>query len=456
MVATPIYVGQGVYVAGTGSNSCSPPAATLPGDLLIGYIHTANQAVPSTPSGWTAVGGDSPQGVGTAGAAGATRVTLFYRWATIPGGGSADDMTSGDSGDHQGFAIVAFRGVRRDGTNTPWDVTAGTTSGSSDTAVSVPGDTTTVDECLIFGIAAFDTDGANAQTVGWDNSGLTGITTGTGGSTAQGNGGGAHTFTARKATAGAFAATTATLTTATVDACIMLALAPSLAPWVLRRGTLDGQLGAATAAWPTHAAGDLGVVFVEHAVEPVAAPSGWTEIDSPGGSQGSAGTGTGIQAFWKVAASSSEAAFVASDVGDHQIVQMITLANADPTSPVDAADSAGNAASTTGTAPAVTTLGADRLIVAAIANGADVNSTATYSAWTNANLASIDELIDDTRTPGNGGGFGVAFGVKASAGSTGATTCTLSGSLATAGMTIAFRATAAAASGYGFPVLSIG
>ena len=48
--------------------------------------------------------------------------------------------------------------------------------------------------------------------------------------------------------------------------------------------------------------------------------------------------------------------------------------------------------------------------------------TANFSAWANVNLTALTEQVDNTTNVGNGGGIGVATGVKAEAGAYGNTT----------------------------------
>jgi hypothetical protein len=69
----------------------------------------------------------------------------------------------------------------------------------------------------------------------------------------------------------------------------------------------------------------------------------------------------------------------------------------------------------------------------------DAWSGMSYSGWTNANLTSVTERSDDVSLSGNGGAIGVATGVKAAAGSTGATTYTQGASGVKAMVTIALH-----------------
>ena len=83
----------------------------------------------------------------------------------------------------------------------------------------------------------------------------------------------------------------------------------------------------------------------------------------------------------------------------------------------------------------------DCLILIAIATGFDraTNATNEYSAFTNANLTSITEQIDNARIDGNGGTIGMASASYAGPGDYGATTATLANSALKAMMSVAIN-----------------
>ncbi len=76
-------------------------------------------------------------------------------------------------------------------------------------------------------------------------------------------------------------------------------------------------------------------------------------------------------------------------------------------------------------ASSITTTAASELFIVASARATD-DASAQYGAWTNSNITGFAEIFDAGTTLGNGGGFGIASGVKATAGATGITTATLS------------------------------
>lgn len=181
---------NGGAVEGVGTLSPAWPAHQA-GDIALLLVQTSNQVVTETTSGWVEVP-NSPQGIGTGGAADATRLTVFWKRAD-----SAAEANAGlsDSGDHQIAQIVTFRGCIA--TGNPWDVTAGDTSTSSAT-VTFPNVTTTVPNALLVCVYAWGNDSADPgvnQTGGWSGSstpltrrGLAGTVTGTGGGFAYGTG----------------------------------------------------------------------------------------------------------------------------------------------------------------------------------------------------------------------------------------------------------------------------
>src|SRR5216684_4119725 len=138
------FVSAGAVASSTGTITPALPANIANDDILLLFLETANQAITiPTPNGgtWTEVinaAQGSPQGTGTGGASGATRLTVF--WSRYNGTQGAP--TTSDSGDHQLGRILAFRGVIN--TGNPWDVTAGGVDAVSNTSGSIPGTTTTV------------------------------------------------------------------------------------------------------------------------------------------------------------------------------------------------------------------------------------------------------------------------------------------------------------------------
>lgn len=220
--AIPTFVAAGTTVSGTGNVTPGIPAGAQADDIFLLFASTPNQVV-AVPTGW-AEAADSPQGSGTAGAGASTRITVLWRRAT----GSDTAPTLTDNWDNIIAVILAFRGCIT--TGDPWDVTAGDT-GTSSTSVSVPGDTTTVADCLIVIACSHTTDSVSAtpQFSNWANADLANVTERIDASTDSGNGSGFGITTGEKASAGAYGATTATLATASAQGRMSIALKPESA-----------------------------------------------------------------------------------------------------------------------------------------------------------------------------------------------------------------------------------
>jgi len=214
-------------------------------------------------------------------------------------------------------------------------------------------------------------------------------------------------------------------------------------------GTAVNGTTAITVVWPTHQANDIGLLIIETANQAVTLGTNaadWTQVtNSPQGTGTAGGTAaTRLTVFWSRATSSAMGSVgvnVAS--GDHQSAQIITfrgvITSGNPWDSTPAGDVAATAA-TAVSIPGATTTVANTLVVAIVANATDT-TTAQTSGWTNADLSSLIEQADGNTSTGNGGGFGVATGVKAAAGAYSATTATLATSSVQGRMSIALRPT---------------
>jgi hypothetical protein len=140
-----------------------------------------------------------------------------------------DATTTSDSGNHQIGRIIGITAGTW-ATSGTFNVSAGGTASVGTTSVSVPGATTTVNNCLVIAMASGDlpdsttTNEFNTPA----NASLTGVTLQIADShaTGGGNGGAIMAITGVKATAGTYDATTATAVTSAVRGYISLAVAP--------------------------------------------------------------------------------------------------------------------------------------------------------------------------------------------------------------------------------------
>lgn len=213
----PVFQAAGTLEAGIAALPVPWPAHEQ-GDIALLFVQTANEAVTlSDAQGFVEVP-DSPQGTGVAGAAGSVRLAVFWCRAT------SDAMaapTVADSGNHQIARILTFRECVR--TGNPYDVTAGDT-GASNTAVTIPGDTTTRPDCLVLAIVADAIDLGGARFSGAANASLANLTELVDSGSTSGTGGGISVVAGSKTSAGAVNATTGTLSSASAQARMLIAL----------------------------------------------------------------------------------------------------------------------------------------------------------------------------------------------------------------------------------------
>jgi hypothetical protein len=200
-------------------------------------------------------------------------------------------------------------------------------------------------------------------------------------------------------------------------------------PIVVGVGAAVSGAAAVTAAYPaayTPVVNDVAVTFVEcHTTDTLTPPSGWALITAANASTGTAPTK--LSAIWRRVQAGDTAPSIA-DAGDHIVARMIVFRGCATTgNPWDViAQTTELTADTTVSIAALTTTKPNCLILAAFSTGQATTSTAGATAWANAALTSVTEQMDNWATAGTGGGFSMATGIKATAGSTGATTATLS------------------------------
>lgn len=204
----------------SGTTSCIPvlPAGTVANDILVMFIETLDSETP-TVSGWTQAP-NSPQSNATD----ATKLSVYYKRAA-----GGDATTTGGTTDHVSAVILGFSGIQI--TGSPWDVTAGSVDTTSNGSISIPGATTTRDNCDIIVALGMTRDAANtANFSGWTNSDLTGLTEQYDRTIATGTGGGIGIATATLPTHGAYGATTASMTSSQRKCMWTGALRPEVAP----------------------------------------------------------------------------------------------------------------------------------------------------------------------------------------------------------------------------------
>jgi hypothetical protein len=171
---------------------------------------------------------------------------------------------------------------------------------------------------------------------------------------------------------------------------------------------------------------DLLLMVIESANEPAAAPGIWLDVPSSPQGTGTAGAtdATRIKVLYRWYDGTTPDTTI-TDVGNHFIAQIFALRGVNKNSPFNAsAGSVKTTASTSATYPSVTTTEADCLVLLMEAHALPDSNSNDVSGYTNAALSSITEITDVNKNTGNGGGFSVASGIKAVAGSTGTSTST--------------------------------
>ena len=219
-------------------------------------------------------------------------------------------------------------------------------------------------------------------------------------------------------------------------------------PTFVAAGAVTSGTGTITPSLPVGiTTGDILLLFLETSNQAISISNQnngtWTAVtNSPQGTGTAAGTtGARLTVFWS-RYNGTQGAPTASDSGDHQMGRIIAIRGAVSTgNPWDVTAGGVEAASdTSGSIPGATTTVGNTLVVVAIASALpDATGTANFSSWTNANLASVTERTDNTVTAGNGGGLGVATGIKATAGAYGNTAVTLASSAYKGMMSVAIK-----------------
>lgn len=190
-------------------------------------------------------------------------------------------------------------------------------------------------------------------------------------------------------------------------------------------------------AWPgSQSAGDIGLLLIETFNGATVAASGWTELSSS--PVESSSFAHALHVLYKIAAGSDSSVSV-SGLLNHAIARILVFSGVDGTTPINATAQQAAEIGTSITLPSVTTDVADCAIVHVAGTGRDTTATTTFSAWTNANLASITEVADDTTGTAGGGGFGAAWGILAAAGASGTGACTQAVSIVWTAITVALK-----------------
>jgi hypothetical protein len=225
-VALPTVVAMGAVATAT-TGACTPAvhAGNVAGHIQLLWVEAANEPLNAI-TGFTRIGSSAVvQSTGLV-----TDLSVF--WKRSVGGDTAPSITSTPQ-DHLIARIIGVAGAVTSGS--PIHISATGLDNVADTAISIPGATTTVADCLIFAGFTTGADSPSSQLSGsFTNASLGSVTTQVNNWTNSGNGGGIACCSGTKATAGAYSATTATLTTANTAAMMSFAVqgAVAVAPMI--------------------------------------------------------------------------------------------------------------------------------------------------------------------------------------------------------------------------------
>jgi len=217
---------------------------------------------------------------------------------------------------------------------------------------------------------------------------------------------------------------------------LMVRYEGEVTPLLREAGVFTAGTGAITPPYPTGAnapaANDIAILVCESENQAISLSSaqGFVEIgDQANKAAGTAATdpASRLAVYWKRCVGEDVAPTVA-DSGDHTTGQIYLFAGCktegNPWN-VFAEGNDGGDNDKTGVIPGATTTVDNCLIFLICTSSWNFDSTYEFSAWTNANLANVQERGDYTATSGLGGGHGSATGWKIAAGAYGNTTVTL-------------------------------
>ena len=197
-------------------------------------------------------------------------------------------------------------------------------------------------------------------------------------------------------------------------------------------GAEQSGTGNLTVPWPAHLLGDVALLFVESQRDQavtLSTPAGFAQV--PGSPQfTNAGTGTRLTVFWARATSAAMPSPVVLAPGDHAYARIITYRRVNTDGDPWDVTSGGvkNTASTTVSVTGLTTTVNNTRVVQAVARDND-SAAAAFSNQTNAGLTGITERSDSGTALGHGGGIGIWDGLRATAGTIGNTTATVTNSV---------------------------
>ncbi len=205
------------------------PTGHVVGDIILCVVQTDNEnagAVPTATGATFVEVTNSPQGAGTAAAAGSVGLRVY--WAR-DGGAASGNISVPDSGDHTITYATAYSGVRAVGN--PWDISGGSTNTGTTTTATFTTVTTTLANTLVVLACANAVDSTTSQYSSNTAGNLGSVTnrSPTVSNSTVGNGGGITVLDGTLAVAGATGAPALTMVASSANYALMvIALAPAL------------------------------------------------------------------------------------------------------------------------------------------------------------------------------------------------------------------------------------
>lgn len=207
---------------------------------------------------------------------------------------------------------------------------------------------------------------------------------------------------------------------------------PSAAAVYAGAGSTQATASNAFVAWPGADAikkGDFGILVVESSgADTTATADGWVHFPGSPVVTVADATGTKLNVLWKVAETDSDniSSVFVSDVGDHITGAILGFRDVGISIPFVTETSTIITPTTTVTWPDLTTPSPNNLVVQIASRPDDNSSSSIFSTYANGNLTGAAELREAGNASGDGGGWVVCAGSKATAGAIGASTMTSS------------------------------
>jgi hypothetical protein len=203
------------------------------------------------------------------------------------------------------------------------------------------------------------------------------------------------------------------------------AMAIDPTPVVVGVGGAISSISAVSVVWPTHKAGDIGLLLAETANEAVATGTGFTALTAVSIGVAAATDAVRLSMQWKRAASGAEPDVALADPGDHILARIVTVRGCPSGStPVSilASQTLSVAASPMSWINATTAV--DNTLVGLAAAHPEDSAAPGFAGFVNAGLPGFVEQLDAGTASGNGGGLFLGTARKATAGAIGVSTST--------------------------------